>query len=138
MEANHMPAPSLGGGRLRVLVIESDPQSARVLAEALRDKSDYQAETACSLFHAGAMVQKYSPHVVLVDLMDRDIDTDDICGSIRRNQDFQTIKIIALANHLKQSEAAALMQKGFDDYVSNAGDINEITEKIEHTTAIVY
>jgi len=62
----------------------------------------------------------------------------DISRNIRSSEDLQTIKIIALANKLSDSESAALMQKGFDGYVSNAADINEIIRKIEEATAIIY
>jgi len=50
----------------------------------------------------------------------------------------QTIRIIALANQLSDSESAALLQKGFDGSISNSDDTDEIIKKIEEATAIIY
>ena len=74
----------------------------------------------------------------MISLLAKDIDAMDISRNIRSSEDLQTIKIIALANKLSDSESAALMQKGFDGYVSNTAAINEIIRKIEEATAIIY
>ena len=66
------------------------------------------------------------------------IDANGICRSIRGSEEFETVKIIALANHLSEQEAGALMQKGFDGYVSNPSDDTEVVHKIEEATAIIY
>ena len=49
-----------------------------------------------------------------------------------------TVKIIALANQLSSQESAALLQRGFDGYVSNPADPGEVIRKIEEATAIIY
>lgn len=75
---------------------------------------------------------------MLINLLAEDIEAMDICKSIRQTQDLQTIKIIALAKTLSQSEAAALQQKGFDGYISDPSSIDEVVRKIEEATAIIY
>ena len=48
------------------------------------------------------------------------------------------IKIIALANHLSDSESVALLQKGFDGYISYSADATDVIKRIEGATAIIY
>ncbi|MCX5635385.1 MAG: helix-turn-helix domain-containing protein [Planctomycetota bacterium] len=138
MKANNMPITALPVGKIRVLVVNSDLSTADALAETLQNKAGYEVQIVKSTFEAGVTAQKFAPHVLLVSLLAKDIDAMDISRNIRSSDDLQTIKIIALANKLSDSESAALMQKGFDGYVSNAADINEVIRKIEEATAIIY
>ncbi|MEA3226823.1 MAG: hypothetical protein U9Q07_12810, partial [Planctomycetota bacterium] len=57
---------------------------------------------------------------------------------IRQNEDLRTIKIVAIANQLSDSESQALLQKGFDGYLPLSADAAEVIHKIEEMTAIIY
>jgi len=138
MKAHNMPSPTLPVGKIRVLIVNSNENSASALAETLRTRADYEVQTAVSNFETGAIALKFSPHVMLVSLLAEGIDAKGICKSIHTNEDLQTIKIIALANRLSESESKALLQKGFDGYISNPADADEIIKKIEEATAIIY
>lgn len=138
MRANNMPTEVLAAGKIRVLVLDADDQSGHNLMDALKGRGGYEALLARNGFEAGAAAQRFAPHVVLINLLTNGIDAHGICKSMRAQEDFATIKILALANCLGSQEAAALMQKGFDGYVSNPADPGEIIRKIEEATAIIY
>lgn len=138
MKANNMPTDALGAGKIRVLVLDSDEQSGNGLLETLRNRGGYDVLVARNGFEAGAAAQKFSPHVVLINLLTNGVDAHAICASMRSNEDLATIKILALANALGSQEAVALMHKGFDGYVSSPSDAGEIVKKIEEATAIIY
>jgi len=138
MKVHNMPTSTLATGKIRVLIVDSDEDTASNLAETLKTKANYEVETVSSNFETGALAQKFSPHVLLVKLLAEGIDTNDICKNIRNNEDLQTIKIIAIANQLNDSESAALIQKGFDGYISASADAIEIIQKIEEAIAIIY
>ncbi len=137
MKDHNMPAPTFAAGNIRVLIADSNDEAAAALAENLRVQADYEVKTANSNFEVGAFAQKFSPHVVLINLLAEGISATEVCRSIRDDEALQTIKVIALANHLSESEAKALQQKGFDD-VCNSDGVNEVVRAIEETTAIVY
>jgi CheY-like chemotaxis protein len=138
MKVHNMPATAFPAGKIRVLVVDSNADAASGLADTLQTKADYEVQTVRSSFETGVVAQKFAPHVLLVSLLAEGIDATEICKSIRDNEDLQTIKIIALANQLSDSESAALLQKGFDGYISNAGDAAEVIKRIEEATAIIY
>ncbi|MHC4738547.1 MAG: helix-turn-helix domain-containing protein [Planctomycetota bacterium] len=138
MKAHNMPAAALAVGKIRVLIADSNQETASALAETLSARADYQVQTVRSNFETGMVAQKFAPHVLLVNLLAEGINAADICSAIRDDGELQTIRIIALADRLSDSEAAALLQKGFDGCISDSDDITEVVRKIEHATAIVY
>jgi len=138
MKLHNIPMAALPVGKIRVLVVDSDTEVGSALAEALRTKADYEVQTVRSAFETGVVVQKFAPHVLLINLLVEEIAATDICKNIHADEDLQTTKIIALANQLSKSEAAALLQKGFDGYVSDPVDAAEVIRKIEEVTAIIY
>jgi excisionase family DNA binding protein len=138
MKIHNMPTATLPLGKIRVLVVDSNSNTASALADTLQTKGDYEVQTVQSNFETGVIAQKFAPHVILINLLAEGIDAADICKNIRTEDDLQTIKVIALANQLSESESAALRQKGFDGCISNPLDTTEIIRKIEEATAIIY
>jgi len=138
MKVHNMPADALAAGKIRVLIVDSDGGAASALADTLQVRADYEIQIVHSSFEAGVVAQKFAPHVLLINLLAKDIAATEICNSIRTDEDLQTIKIIALVNQLSDSESTALLQKGFDGYVTDFADVSEVISKIEETTAIIY
>ena len=138
MKEHNMPAESLPAGKIRVLIVDSNATQASALAETLRTKADYETQIVSSNFESGAVAQKFSPHVLLINFLAEGIDAKDICKNIRHDENLQTIKVIAIAKHLSESECSALLQQGFDGYISGPSDITEVIRKIEEATAIIY
>ncbi len=138
MKAHNMPTEAIPVGKLRILVIDNPERAKADLVDSLAARGSYEVEAAYTSFETGATIQRFSPHVVLINLLATGIDANGICRSIRHSEEFGTIKIIALANHLSDQEADALMHKGFDGYVSDPSDATEVVHKIEEATAIIY
>jgi len=138
MKVHNMPTTALSAGKTRVLIVDSNENGASALADTLRTKAGYEVQTVGSNFETGVIAQKFAPHVLLINLLAEGITATDICKNIRANEDLQTIKVIALANQLSDSESTALLQKGFDGYISDSADATELIRKIEETTAIIY
>ncbi len=138
MKAHNMPTDEPATDKIRVLIVDSDNDAAESLADSLRSKDDYEVQIAQSNFETGIIAQNFAPHVLLVNLSAKDINATEICKSIRADEDLQTIKIIAIAKQLSNSESSALLQKGFDDYICNLTDGTEVVKKIEKANAIIY
>lgn len=138
MKVHNMPTSDLAVGKIRVLIADSNSKTASALADVLRDDAEYDVQIVHSNFETGSVIQKFSPHVVLVSLMADGIDANAICRGIKDNEDLRTIKIIALVNELSDSESAALLQKGFDGYVPYSSQAVEVIKRIEEAIAIIY
>lgn len=138
MKVHNMPTAALPVGRMRVLIADSNSSNAEALAEALQMRAEYDVQIVRTNFETGLIAQKFAPHVLLINLMADGIAASEICRNIRENEELQTIKIVALGNNLSLSEVDALLKKGFDGFVSDVGNPDEVIRKIEETTAIVY
>jgi excisionase family DNA binding protein len=138
MKVHNMPTAELAVGTIRILVADSNDQTASALADILKDRAGYEVRTVRSSFEAGAALQKFAPHVLLISLLSDDIDAASICQGIRENEDLRTIKIVAIANQLSDSESQALLAKGFDGHLPLSADAAEVIHKIEEVTAIIY
>ena len=138
MKAHNMPATLLPVSKTRVLIVDSNTSSSSAIAESLRNNGNYEVKTVNNNVEAGMVAQKFMPHVLLINLLAKDIAAMEICRGIRANEDLQTIKVIAIAHRLSSSESAALLQKGFDGYVPDSGDADEVINEIEKATAIIY
>jgi excisionase family DNA binding protein len=139
MKAHNIPTTLLEAGRLKVLIIDDNPENVTNFASALAKQANYDVETANNGFDAGVVAQRFAPHVVLINLLSSGIDAGQICKNIRTNNDLTGTKVVAFADHLmNKSETAALIEKGFDSVLSKNGDIGHIIEVIEETTAVLY
>jgi excisionase family DNA binding protein len=138
MKQNNMPTDILPVGAIRILVVDSNVEASEQLTHKLLERTEYEVQTVHSNFETGFVAQKFAPHVILVSLLGEGIDARDICKTIRSNKDLQTIKIIAITNHLSEAEAAALIQNGFDGNLEDISNLDEVVRKIEEVTAIVY
>ncbi len=138
MKTHNMPTAGLPIGKIRVLIVDSNEDTSLAFAETLSARAGYEVQTVASNFETGATAQKFAPHVLLINLLAEGIDATSICRSIRANEDLQTIKVIALANNLSDSESIALLKKGFDGCITESANINNVVKKIEEATAIIY
>jgi len=138
MKAHDIPLTALAGGKIRVLIVDSNVDESLAVANTLNEKGNYEAETVSNNFDSGIVAQKFTPHVMLISMLSEDIDAMSICKSIRSSEELQTMKIIAIANQLGDSEGVALLNKGFDGFISNLSDADEVVKKIEEATAIIY
>ena len=138
MKIHNMPTSELAVGNIRVLIADSNVKTALSLADILRSKADYEVQIVQSNFETGSVIQKFTPHVLLIGLLAEGINAAAVCKGIRENEDLRTIKIIALVNNLSDSESTALLQKGFDGYVPYSADAIEVIKRIEEAIAIIY
>ena len=138
MKAHDIPTDTLEVGKIRVLIIDSDWKSAEETADALQAKGNYEVRNAQSSFDAGIVAQKLVPHVILINLMAPNIDAKSVCKYVRSTEDLSGTKVVALASNLRQSEAEALHEQGFDAVVTRPEDAAQVMETIQAVTAIIY
>lgn len=138
MKAHGIPTDTMEIGKMRVLIIDSQWQSAEDMASALSEKSNYEVQIAQNSFDAGLIAQKFAPHVIMINLMASDIDATQVCKYVRGNEDLNGTKIIAVANNLGENESDALLHKGFDGVLTDPDDPKQALHVVQELTAIIY
>jgi excisionase family DNA binding protein len=137
MKVHNMPTEELEHDKVRILIIDSDWQSANSLAETLKKNPSFTVEIANSGFDAGLIAQKIEPHVILINLTASDIDANLICSNVRKNPELGVTKVIALAEGLKANEASGVLNKGYDFCITDTSDIAGIANAINQAISII-
>jgi len=138
MRSHHMPTEALTSGLTRVLILNSDTEAGQAMAQTLNETMSLEVQLVETSFEAGIVTQRFSPHVMIVNLHAQGVDASRVCQVIRSLEEFETMKVVALASHLSDAECTALLQKGFDDYISDPRDISLVSQKIQDAVAIIY
>lgn len=137
MKENNMPLTALPVGQVRVLLI-SNSQKCKKLAEKIQENVDYEVIPSSDEFHSGILVQKYSPHVLILDLNGTRIDHQMIINALNAYDDLQTIKLVAIDQEANEKKMETLLQQGFATVIDNPENVKQVVKRIEEATAIIY
>lgn len=104
MKTHNMPLNGLDAGPRRVLLMHRDVEFSQTVMQRLK-QSGYDAISANSTFEAGLLVERYRPHVLLVD-DDWDDDVPDMLSGLRCQSQCPDVKLVALAEPNGHAESA--------------------------------
>ncbi len=138
MKAHNIPLDGLESGRTRVLIVDDESEIVDVLEKVLTEQANYEVTTAHSGFSAGVEVEKFRPHVMLLDMHLGDVNGEDVLKLVRDNDDLQMTKVVAMSGKLTDGQAQHLIQNGFDGYLKKPFHVRQVIEAVEEATAIVY
>lgn len=138
MKEHNIPTDGLEKGKVRVLLIDSQTECAQRFADELQTKGSFEVKCAHNSFDAGLLAQKFSPNVILIDLMSHQIDAQNICSYVRNNPELADCSLIALAGGLSEMEAHNLEKNGFDAVVTDSSDIRQALTCIQRCYSILH
>lgn len=136
MRAHGIPLNGIETGQIRVLLVDNESDLVELLKAALREKADCEVQVANGGFEAGAIAQSFRPHVMLVDVDLDDVEPRQICRHVRSNTDLQGTRIIAMQRDLQEGQGQALLQEGFDGFLSKPFEIREVVTAIEEAVSV--
>ena len=87
-------------------------------------------KTASSGYDAGIQTQMFRPDLILLDYMLPDVNGNVVCQTIRKNPEFEHIKIIIVSGVVKQEDIEDLLKSGAEDFIKKPFNISQLTEKI--------
>lgn len=113
--------------RASILVIEDDPDMARLEMDALED-SDYRVWHAADGREARELVERIHPDLVVLDLMLPDIDGLVLTISLKSMSD---VPIIVCSASARRSDPVLALKLGADDFVRKPFEIDDLLARIE-------
>lgn len=135
MKSNGIPTDSLEGSKIRVLVVDDDPEIVDLLSDALSLNDRFEVVSASTGYDAGLLTQSFHPHVILLDYLLPDINGNLVCRRVRENPDLSGTRIIIVSGVVKPDEVDALLEAGADDFISKPFDIKHLIGRIEELAA---
>jgi len=130
MKENNIPLDNLESGKKKVLIVDDDAEIVELIADVLVRDGRFDIRTASSGYDAGILTQQFLPDLILLDYMLPDVNGNIVCHTIRRNPEFENIKIIIVSGVIKQDEIDLLLKSGAEDFIRKPFDIVELTDKI--------
>jgi len=130
MKENNIPFDSLESGKKKVLIVDDDAEIVELMADVLIRDGRFDIKTAASGYDAGIMTQQFLPDLILLDYMLPDVNGNVVCETIRKNPEFENIKIIIVSGVIKQDEIDQLLKSGAEDFIRKPFNIAELTDRI--------
>jgi excisionase family DNA binding protein len=137
MKDNGIPLDGLESGKKKILVVDDDAEIVDLLVEVLSRDGRFEVKTAASGYEAGIQTQRFRPDCILLDYMLPDVNGNVVCHTIRRNPEFENIKIIIVSGVIKQDEIDQLLKSGAQDFIKKPFDISDLINRICNTLEIL-
>jgi CheY-like chemotaxis protein len=120
--------------RLKVLVVEDEPQVRRVLSFCLR-QSGHEPLDAGSAEEAICLALSDHPDVILMDLGLPGMSGLEAAEVIKHNREVSAIPVIALSGRPADVWREKALRAGISVYLSKPASLAEITQAIEHVVS---
>jgi excisionase family DNA binding protein len=130
MKENSIPLDNIDSGKKKVLIVDDDAEIVELIADVLVRDGRFEIKTASSGYDAGISTQQFRPDLILLDYMLPDVNGNVVCQTIRKNPEFESIKIIIISGVVKQDEIDQLLKSGAEDFIKKPFNIIELTDKI--------
>ena len=130
MKGNSIPLDGLETGKKKILVVDDDAEIVDLLVEVLTRDGRFEVKTATSGYEAGIQTQRFRPDCILLDYMLPDVNGNVVCHTIRKNPEFENIRIIIVSGVIKQEEIDQLLKSGAQDFVKKPFEINDLINRI--------
>ena len=130
MKSNGIPLDGFENDRIRVLVVDDEPDVVELLQDALNADGRFEVTIARSGYDAGVATQQFDPDIVLLDYMLPDINGNVVCKTIRQNPAFQHMKILIISGMVNPAEVEQLLAAGADDFIKKPFNIEKVIERV--------
>lgn len=122
-----VPQANATGRPERVLIVDDDTQVSRLVSELIRVRApDVSFEVANDGFEAGAKVESFRPHALVLDLMMPGMDGFEVCKRLRARPTLSHIRIIALTGSHTPENVARILEAGANACLSKPFDSEEL------------
>lgn len=130
MKDNGIPLDKIGGDKIRVLVVDDDPEIVDLFVDVLESDGRFEVATAQTGYDAGLQTLQFNPHVVILDFMLPDINGNVVCRTIRDNPKLADIKVLIISGMVDPAEVDNLKAAGADDFIKKPFNIQTVIERM--------
>jgi len=130
MKDNNIPLDTLESGKRKILIVDDDAEIVELIADVLTRDGRFETRTASCGYEAGIATEKFRPDLILLDYMLPDVNGNVVCQTIRKNPEFESIRIIIVSGVVKQDEIDQLLKSGAEGFMKKPFSVTELTDKI--------
>ncbi|HEG44359.1 MAG TPA: response regulator [Phycisphaerales bacterium] len=130
MKDNGIPLKTFDSGKKKILVVDDDVEIVELMVDVLVRDGRFDVKTASSGYDGGMMTQQFRPDLIILDYMLPDVNGNIVCQTIRRNPDFNDMKIIIVSGLINESEIQDLLDAGAETFIKKPFSISELVDQI--------
>lgn len=130
MKDNNIPMDGLASDKIRVLVVDDDPEIIELFVDVLRRDRRFEVATATTGYDAGVQTQSFNPDIVILDYILPDVNGNVVCRTIREHPDLMGTKILIISGLINQSQIDELFDAGADDFIKKPFNIAKVVDRI--------
>lgn len=130
MKDNNIPLDGIDSGKVRVLVVDDDPEIVELFVDALKTDGRFEVATAKTGYDAGVLTQQFHPNILVLDYMLPDINGNVVCKTIRENPELCNTRILIISGVVNPAEVDRLMQAGADDFIKKPFNIEKVVQRM--------
>src|SRR5262245_61796218 len=119
-----------GASKQRLLLVDGDPKSLRVLDVSLK-KAGFHLTTATNGLEALAAIEQAAPDLIISDTHMAEMDGFELCRRIKQRAEWAKIPFIFLSSHKSIEEKIRGLELGVEDYLTKPIYIKEITTRVK-------
>jgi len=112
----------------KTIAIIDDEENIVDVVKSYLEKSGYKVVYAYSGGDAMALIDKYVPSLIILDLMLPDISGEDLCRAIRKKS---RVPIIMLTAKIQEEEIVSGLSMGADDYVTKPFSPRQLMARVD-------
>ena len=131
MRAHDIPLNGLESGTTRVLIVESDANVGKLLADALSREAGFETVTARHAFEAGYTAASSKPRVILMDVDISGLSERDALQAIRNLPEMNGTRFVAISSASDTGTRERHTQDGFDAVLSRPIEVPTVVRTIE-------
>jgi len=113
----------------RILVVEDDPNTARLISYTL-EQEGYEVLTASNGIEGLKKAQEEEPELLVLDVMLPGLDGFEVCHRLRSEPRTAALPILMLSAKAQETDIATGIKMGADDYLAKPADPLEVVEKV--------
>lgn len=115
----------------KVLLVDDDPTVHTLISKSL-PSGVFQIQSVYDAGSALGEVEKFQPHLVILDLMMPHISGMEVCRAIKTNPSYKDILVLILSAKESQDDRIKGLEFGADDYISKPFHLSALTRKVEY------
>lgn len=119
----------------RVLLIEDDPSSVRLVSYTL-EQEGYEVLTATNGLEGLKKVREEAPDLLVLDVMLPGLDGFEVCRRLRADEQTAGLPVLMLSAKAQEIDKTTGLKMGADDYLAKPADPSEIVARVANLLAM--
>ncbi len=119
------------GDKHKILVVDDERDFSDMVRDYLEIKGEYDVEVADSGFAAGYTVARFSPNLILMDIMMPDMDGFEVLRMLRDGRETRHIPVIACTAYRDPEIEQRIKDENFDDFIQKPLKLDELMTLIQ-------